>query len=456
MRIARDPSTKPAASVGVNDLLIFNTDVGSYLFLVNGSRVFQIDDDVASEFHDAIEAQDDAGINALVDCYGLQSAPYIQGGVPETFPVQALSLAIAQKCNLGCSYCYAQGGDFGGTAKNMSEEIARLSVERLILCARPGERLNLAFMGGEPLANRKVLRATTEYASRLAARHKVQLGFSVTTNGTLITPEDGDFFEAYGFAVTVSLDGIGSDHDCLRPFKNGRGSFDLIIRRLKPLLRNQRHMQVSTRVTVTPKNLGLTNTLQRLVDLGFHSVGFSPLLAAPNSRNEIQSDKLNEMLSQMIECGGIFEQNLLAGHRFPFANMVNALREIHSGTHRPYPCGAGAGYFGVSADGDLAACHRFVGNPDGAMGSLSTGIDMDVRKRWLNERNVHNQIPCNQCWARYLCGGGCHQEVLSKGRTACDYIRGWLRYCLEAYARLIDSCPNYFTPEKPTVGHLDR
>jgi uncharacterized protein len=40
------------------------------------------------------------------------------------------------------------------------------------------------------------------------------------------------------------------------------------------------------------------------------------------------------------------------------------------------------------------------------------------------------------CWARYLCGGGCHHEVIARGRPACDYIRGWLHYCLGAYLRL--------------------
>ncbi|MDG4554290.1 MAG: SPASM domain-containing protein [Candidatus Competibacter sp.] len=432
----------------MNDLLIFNTDTGSYLFLVNGSQVFQIDRDLADEFQHAFEANHDAGVTALMESYGLQSPPHIQGGVSENYPVHALSLAIAQKCNLGCSYCYAEGGDFGGPAKNMSEEIARQSVERLIAGATPGSRLNLAFMGGEPLANRRVLRATTEYASQLAARRNLQLGFSVTTNGTLITPDDGVFFEAYGFAVTVSFDGLGADHDRLRPFRSGKGTFDHIIKRITPLLRTQKHMQVSTRVTVTPLNLGLTEKLQKLVDLGFHSVGFSPLLSAPNARNEIHGDSLDEMLKQMIACGRLFEQHLQQGLRFPFANMVNALREIHSGTHRPYPCGAGAGYLGVSADGELAACHRFVGNADGAMGTISVGIDREARTRWLSERNVAHQIPCNRCWARYLCGGGCHHEVLTKGRGACDYIRGWLRYCLEAYARLIDACPSYFTPEE--------
>ena len=32
-------------------------------------------------------------------------------------------------------------------------------------------------------------------------------GFSITTNGTLVTEADADFFEEHGFAVTVSLDG---------------------------------------------------------------------------------------------------------------------------------------------------------------------------------------------------------------------------------------------------------
>jgi len=142
------------------------------------------------------------------------------------------------------------------------------------------------------------------------------------------------------------------------------------------------------------------------------------------------------MLGEMIDCGGEFERRTLAGEPYPFANMLNALREIERGTHRPYPCGAGAGYLGVSAEGDLAACHRFVGDADGAMGSLADGIDTADRATWLRDRHVHRQEPCTRCWARYLCGGGCHHEVIARGRPACDYIRGWLHYCLGTYLRL--------------------
>src|SRR4029079_1352922 len=112
-------------------------------------------------------------------------------------------------------------------------------------------------------------------------------------------------------------------------------------------------MQVGARVTVTPANLMLRETLDEFVAAGFHSVGFSPLLSSPTGSGEMQADDLEQMLGAMIECGHEVEQQTLARRRSPFANMLNAMREIQRGTHRPYPCGAGAGYFGVSAEGEL-------------------------------------------------------------------------------------------------------
>ena len=333
-------------------------------------------------------------------------------------------------------YCYAQQGEFGGAAKNMPRETADRAVELLVSGAEPGARLNLAFLGGEPLVNRTTLQAVTRRAAGLARSCGVTLNFSITTNGTLLTEADAAFFEEFGFAVTVSLDGPAQVHDMLRPYKGGRGSFDRVMSNLRPLLRIQRRMQVTARVTVTPKNLRLRNTLDEFLAAGFHTVGFSPLLRSPNGGDEMRADTLELMLGEMIDCGREFERRARAGERYAFANMVNAMREIARGTHRPYPCGAGAGYLGVSADGDLAACHRFVGDDEGAMGNLQDGIDRTKRSAWLADRHVHRQEPCSQCWARYLCGGGCHHEVIQRGRPACDYIRGWLHYCLEAYLRL--------------------
>ncbi|MCG8404830.1 MAG: SPASM domain-containing protein [Phycisphaerales bacterium] len=406
-----------------------------YLLAVDASRVYRLD----------------AATPPLIDAeafleLGIPNVNAVEDPPPEPFPMRSLSLAVAQKCNLGCTYCYAEGGSFGETPRNMSAEVALMAVDRLLAEATSGDKIHLAFLGGEPLVNRPVLRQATEYAAREASKKHVRTGFSVTTNGTLLTPDDGAFFEHHGFAVTISLDGIGAVHDRQRPFKNGRGTYQGIMEHVTPLLNKQRHMQVSARVTVTPRNLCLRETLDELIGLGFYSVGFSPMLSSPTGRDQMHGSELDVMLDQMKDCGREFERSTIAGRRYPFSNMTNAMQEIHRGTHRPYPCGAGAGYFGVSSDGELFACHRFVGDESWAMGTVGQGVDHERRQRWLAERHVHFQEPCKRCWARYLCGGGCHHEVIHRGRPACDYIRGWLHFCLQAYVRLLESRPDYFDP----------
>jgi uncharacterized protein len=418
----------------------FETEFGSHLLIVNGSRVYSISEELAVALSTA-----QSGAPGILDAYGLAAAPYINDEALRDPPLRAVSLAIAQACNLGCVYCYAQQGGFGGESKVMSRDSALSAIDLLLSEASSGDRVQVTYLGGEPLVNRGLLQESAEYAIGMAERRGVDVRFSITTNGTLLTPEDGDFFEQHGFAVTISLDGTGQTHDRLRPFKDGRGSYERIITRVQPLLKQQRRMQVSARVTVTPENVDLCGTLDALIAIGFHSVGFSPMLSSPSGAGEMGPNELQTMLRQMTECGQEFERRVEIGERYPFLNIVNALREIHKGTHRPYPCGAGAGYLGVSADGGLYACHRFVNDQTGEMGSLHSGIDREKRNIWLAKRHVHFQDPCRSCWARYLCGGGCHHEVIRRGRPACDYIRGWLEYCLQAYIRLLEKRPDYFT-----------
>jgi uncharacterized protein len=415
------------------------TGDGGHLFLADGSRLYDADTALLAAFEAAMAEAGDAGVEDLLVRLGLDGRPMIDDRPADPPRLYALSLAVAQKCNLGCSYCYAEQGAFGGAPKNMATEDALRAVDLLLADAPEGGRISLAFLGGEPLVNRAAVREATLHAVAQAARKGLSPSFSITTNGTLLTEEDGAFFEAHGFAVTISLDGPRAAHDRLRPFAGGGGSFDRIMARVRPLIAMQGRMQVSARVTVTPENLALRETLDAFVAEGFHSVGFSPMLAAPGGRGEMQAEHLALMLSGMIDCGRAFEAHMIAGRRYPFLNMLNALREIGRGTHRPYPCGAGAGYLGVSADGELAACHRFVGDEAGAMGTLDAGLDQGRRAAWLADRHVHRQAPCRDCWARYLCGGGCHHEVIARGRPACDYIRGWLDYCLGAYLRLSEA-----------------
>ena len=433
-----------ASAPRVPQIHLFEAKESAYLLVANGTQIFEIENEIYAALEQARENGDGRRVDSLLNEFGLDAPPFIDDEPPAAFPVRALSLAVAQKCNLGCTYCYAQEGSFGDIPQNMSTEAANGALDLLFDGAQPGEKINLSFLGGEPLINRILIQTVTKQAAERAVAQNVQVAFSITTNGTLVNRLDAEFFEKYGFAVTVSLDGIGADHNRLRPFKSGGDSYERITANIQPLLEMQRRMQVTARVTITPQNLNLTETLDALIEMGFHSVGFSPMLSSPTGRAEMNAAALEMMLAQMIKCGEKFEKRLNEGQRYPFSNMTNALREIHKGTHRPYPCGAGAGYLGVSAEGDLFACHRFVGDEAGRMGDVLTGVDDERQQNWLTARHVHRQEPCRSCWARYLCGGGCHHEVINRGRAACDYIRGWLHYCLQAYVRLAATRPDYF------------
>jgi uncharacterized protein len=420
----------------------------SQLFIPNGNRLYNIEEKAMQRIRTLMNDKDEAGIQNELIHLGLDSPPYITDESLQNPPLYALSLAIAQKCNMGCTYCYADQGDFGGPQKNMSLATAYKAIDLLIKDCPEKGKVQLTFLGGEPLLNRKIIKEATVYAATIAKQKNIQVNYSITTNGTLVTEDDAFFFEEYGFAVTVSLDGLGKTHDLHRPIKGGKNSFDTIIKNIQPLLSIQKKMQVSARVTVTPDMEDFPLILDEFIKMGFHSVGFSPLIRSNNSQNEMTEESLSKMLEDMIACGLNFEKNILAGNRYPFLNMVNALKEIAKGTHRPYPCGAGAGYLGVSADENLSACHRFVGDDKGAMGDLTHGIDRLAQNHWLSERHVHKQSPCTQCWARYMCSGGCHHEVIERGRPSCNYIRGWLHYCLQAYTRLTNNSPEYFNGSK--------
>ena len=427
----------------VTSVRYFESRHGAHLFVVDGSRIYDVDAHLGRALEQGL-ADGEVAVQTLLDRYGLGGDPRIDDHPLQDPPMRALSLAVAQKCNLGCAYCYAQGGEFGGVAKHMSWEVAREAVLRLLKGADAGDQVNISFMGGEPLINREVIRRTTVFAAEEAGARGVRVGFSITTNGTLVDTSDAEFFENHGFAVTVSLDGVGETHDRLRPFRGGAGSYDRIIRRIEPLLQAQRRMQVSARVTVTPLNLGLLKTLDGLIGLGFHSVGFAPMLKGASASLQLGPPELDTLLAEMLLCGRKFEAETIAGRRYAFSNLSEALRQIHRGVHRPYPCGAGAGYFGVSADGGLFACHRFVEDPLGRLGDVQQGLDRARRNIWLAQRHVHRQEPCTSCWARYLCSGGCHHEVIHRGRPACDFIRGWLQYCLSVYVNVMEECPAYF------------
>jgi uncharacterized protein len=56
--------------------------------------------------------------------------------------------------------------------------------------------------------------------------------------------------------------------------------------------------------------------LKTFVAAGFHGVGFSPMLSAPTGEGEMQSEDLELMLGEMIDCGQQCERASRRCHRY--------------------------------------------------------------------------------------------------------------------------------------------
>ena len=428
-----------------SELRIVASALGRHLFVVDGSRIYDLPDDADLELElDELDL-DDLALDAIAP----ESRRRIDDAPLAPPPLQSLSLNLAQACNMGCAYCYADTGRFGGRARMMSSEVARAAVDRLIVEAAPGADLLIGFMGGEPFLNRALMREVVPYACGEARRSGRTVRFSVTTNATLLTADDVHFLADHDFQVAVSIDGPKALNDAQRPLKDGDSAYERVVGALGLFARIGRPRHLSARATAAPGGGPLLPILDHLIALGFDSVGLSPILVSPDPRRAFAPDDFDRLAADMIACGRKAKGAILAREHYPFGNFATALHELHRGSHRPYPCGAGAAYLSVNADGALYACHRLIDDARFAMGDVRSGSDVARRAAHLAERHVHAQEPCRSCWARYLCGGGCYHEVDRRGRPACDYIRAWLTFCIASYAEISAQAPGYFTaPER--------
>lgn len=415
---------------------IIENDSYHQLFVVNGSKLYDIE----------LTKDETADLKSYIDSIKIDliAERYISNEAPQLPKLSALSLNVAQGCNLTCGYCYADEGKFQKHSRLMNDEIALGSIDKLFQEADKESTITIGFMGGEPLLNRKLLKKAVEYSSEKASHSNKQIKFSITTNGTLLSEEDIKLFRDYPFNVTISIDGHPEFHNLNRKTHSGKGSYEKVIEGMNLFEKIGRPKHLSARSTVTPLNRGLVNALNHLVDLKFDDVGFSPVLVSPNPNLAFNENDFENFLSEMIECGKIAMSQIIKSEKYPFSNFETALFEIHRGTHRPYPCGAGAGYMSVNAEGDIYACHRLIDDKQFYMGDIFGGLKNSNRENLLNDQLVDKMEPCKSCWARYLCGGGCYHEVKHRGRIGCDYIRGWLTFCISAYKLINDQKPSYF------------
>lgn len=140
-------------------------------------------------------------------------------------------VVMSLDCNLACGYC------FEGTRKGkwyLSPETAHDLVEFIDRSSAGRDEVNLAFYGGEPLLSTETILRISDKLASLAAARGIKYGFSLITNGTLLTRTVVEELKGMGLhSVRVTLDGPREVHDRSRPFRSGMGSFDTIVRNLR-------------------------------------------------------------------------------------------------------------------------------------------------------------------------------------------------------------------------------
>ena len=400
----------------------------------------------------------EAAIDELesIDAICSPAAKRPQPSVPlKEFPLQRVVLNITNQCNLGCTYCYEYSDDrisqTAGKSKYMSAEIAQASVDMLFAESAARKNIHVTFFGGETLLNFPVMRHTVEYAHAKAAEQGKEIEFSLTTNATLLTEEIIAFLSEHRIGVTVSIDGDRELHDSQRVFKNGTGSYDVIVPKIKRLLKVHRTNSIGARVTLTAGVSDVRRIYRHLTEeIGFDSAGFSPATASPNRLYSIGPQKMDSILDQFASLAWEYRDAALANKGHGFTNANDTLKELHNGTSKAYTCGAGLGLLGVGTEGDISLCHRFVDSPVGKMGTVSGGIDRDARREFLKTHHIGARYDCSACWARPVCAGGCyHEAFIHTGNTSaanlhyCDWIRGWNDVCLQIYGEIATHNPGY-------------
>jgi len=149
---------------------------------------------------------------------------------PAYLPTTAV-LLLTNRCNLRCSYCYANGGE--GPVQDLSTEMAQVVIDQAhqnaVELSRPSFELTF-HGGGEPLQAWDVLQNATLYARSKDLRCHV----SMVSNG-ICSAGQREWLVHNLDSLSISFDGAQTTQDRQRPLASGRGSFKAVMRTIKAL-----------------------------------------------------------------------------------------------------------------------------------------------------------------------------------------------------------------------------
>lgn len=321
--------------------------------------------------------------------------------------VKALCLHIAHDCNLACKYCFAEEGEYHGRKALMSFEAGKKALDFLIRNSGNRRNLEVDFFGGEPLMNWEVVKDLVGYGRSQEEKYNKKFRFTLTTNGVLLNDEIMEFVNREMSNVVLSLDGRKEVNDKMRPFRNGAGSYDLIVPKFQKLADSRNQTNYYVRGTFTHDNLDFSRDVIHFADLGFQQMSIEPVVGDDNEPYAIREEDLPKIMEEYDVLAKEFIKRKKEGRGFNFFHFMIDLEQGPCVAKRLSGCGSGTEYLAVTPWGDLYPCHQFVGREEFLLGTVDEGITRTDICDEFKMCNVYAKEKCRSCFAKYYCSGGC-------------------------------------------------
>jgi uncharacterized protein len=327
-------------------------------------------------------------------------------------------LLVTQNCNLGCSYCLGKDTSYLD-GHSMSVE----SAERTIRCGLDsigsGGALQLIYFGGEPLLNWNLIKHCLEFVQREgSAWPDRKIKHHITTNLTMLPPDFIEIATRHKLTILVDIDGSCSMHNRMRPFRDGRPSYEIIMQNLDALSRAGIYFEV--RATITAENVNDLRAIQehhhRLKPAACAFPTLTPVDTAgqPLDPSTYPDPATYRRELNLVADEGLFDLSSLCPTNVIAARMLRFEFVTHG-------CGM---LFGNTAavdhEGNAYPCIYLVGRSPFLLGNINEETNpfeqatyARLFEEWGSRLHVDQMDKCRDCSIRYLCGGGCPLRIMA-------------------------------------------
>lgn len=279
----------------------------------------------------------------------------------------------------------------------------------------PGGMLSILFQGGEPTMIGLPFFREFVQKTRVLQSSKIQVSFSIQTNGILLDEEWVRFFKQEQFLVGLSVDGCPDIHDDLRVDPQGKGTWARVLEAKDLLLRYQVDYNVVCVVTDGCARQP-ARVYQQMKDLGTPYLQFIPCLDPMEQERGSQSWSLKPGKYGVFLCKlfDLWYQDLLKGRYYSirlFDDYLHLLLGEPGSTCST--CGKCGSYLLVEGDGSCYPCDFFALD-EWNLGNIREKSIPELlqgeKAREFLQRSIKKPEECGRCSYQPLCNGGCSND----------------------------------------------